>query len=232
MWVHGGGFNIGDRGAVPLWHKWLNDRGYAVFSIDYRLAPPARWDQAPGDVKCAIGWVKAQAARYHVDPSRIMVAGGSAGGNLALLGAYADDRIKPSCPAPDTSVKAAVAIYPATDLSTAWEGTGYPSLIRPWVENYVGGSPQQVLERYRLASVTTYVRPGLPPTLLMHGDRDHIVPYPQSPLLAEKLAGAGVKNELVTIPYGEHMFDEAWNGWGTQIARHKMAQFLKEHFPA
>ncbi|SDI44166.1 Acetyl esterase/lipase [Actinokineospora alba] len=232
VWVHGGGWNAGDRTEAAQWHNWLNDKGYAVFSIDYRLAPPARWDQAPGDVKCAIGWVKTHAARYQVDPTRVMIAGGSAGGNLALLGAYADGRVTPSCAAQDTAVTAVMAFYPAVSLTTTWDHTGYASALRPWIENYTGGTPHQAPERYRFASADTYVRPGLPPTLLMHGDRDHIVPHQGSADLAEKLARAGVEHELITIPWGEHVYDSHWNGWGTQISRTAMDRFLKDNFPA
>ncbi|SDI97468.1 Acetyl esterase/lipase [Actinokineospora alba] len=231
VWVHGGGWNVGDRGEVPLWHKWLNDKGYAVFAIDYRLAPPTRWDQAPADVKCAIGWVKSQAQRYQVDPNRVMIAGGSAGGNLTLMGAYSDERVKPSCEVQDTSVKAAMAFYPAVSLNITWDQSGFQSKVRPWIRNYTGGTPQEVPQHYTFASADTYVRPGLPPTLLMHGDRDHIAPYAGSVMLADKLRQAGVKHELVTIPYAEHIFDFAWNTWGTQICRQAMERFLMENFP-
>lgn len=231
VWVHGGGWNVGDRGEVPMWHKWLNDRGYAVFAIDYRLAPPPRWQQAPGDVKCAIGWVKRHAARYHVDPNRVMIAGGSAGGNLTLMGAYSDDRVKPSCPAKDTSVKAVVAFYPAVSVRLTWQETGWPDQVRPWAQKYTGGTPAQVPSHYKAASADTYVRPGLPPTLIIHGDRDHIAPYEGSRMLAHKLEAAGVPHQLVTVPYADHIFDFTWGSWGTQISRHVFADFLKEHLP-
>ncbi|WP_211216400.1 alpha/beta hydrolase [Longispora albida] len=231
VWVHGGGWNVGDRGEAPLWHKWLNERGYAVFAIDYRLAPPPRWDQAPGDVKCAVGWVKAHAGEYKVDPARVMLAGGSAGGNLSLMGAYSDDRVKPSCAVTDTSVRAVAVFYPPVDNAQVWEESGFPQ-VRTWAQNYNGGKPDQVPDRYRAGSPITYVRPGLPPTLLMHGKRDHIVPYDQSPELDAALTRAGVPHKLVSIPYAEHIFDFAWGAWGTQICRHVLGEFLREHFPA
>ncbi|MBB6170623.1 acetyl esterase/lipase [Nocardiopsis mwathae] len=232
VWVHGGGWNIGDRGEVPKWHKWLNDRGYAVFPIDYRLAPPPRWNQAPADVKCAVGWVKQHAEEYAVDPSRVMVAGGSAGGNLALMGAYADDRVEPSCDVTDTGVAAVAAFYPAIDPATVWRETGSPGQVRPWVERYTGGSPDEVPDRYEAASPYTYVRPGLPPTLIMHGARDHIAPHDMSAALADRLDQLGVPNRLVTLPYTDHVYDFVWGDWGSQISRHTFAEFLEEHFPS
>ncbi|MFI6866476.1 alpha/beta hydrolase fold domain-containing protein [Nocardia sp. NPDC050406] len=232
VWVHGGGWAEGDRGEGPKWHRWLNERGYAVFAIDYRLSPPARWDQAPADVKCAIGWVKQHAGEYRVDPARIMVAGGSAGGNLALTGAYSDSRVPPSCAVTDTAVAAVAAFYPPTDLITGWRDPVLQPEIRQLIEDYTGGTPAQFPDRYALASPITYVRPGLPPTLLMHGTRDHVVPYGQSVELAERLDAVGVARELLPIPYGEHAYDFAWGDWGSQISRKVFGDFLSRHFPA
>ncbi|KAA8887907.1 alpha/beta hydrolase [Nocardia colli] len=231
VWVHGGGWRNGDRGEAPMWHKWLTDRGYAVFAIDYRLTPPARWNQSPGDVKCAVGWVKQQAAKYNVDPERVMLAGGSAGGNLALMGAYADDRVAPSCAVTDTKVKAVAAFYPVPDLVEAWRDTGLPGRMRTFLQDYTGGTPDQVPDRYKAASPVTYVRPNLPPTLLMHGNRDHVAPYRGSAELAERLRRVGVENQLLAVPYGEHIYDFTWAGWGTQISRQVFAAFLADHFP-
>ncbi|MFI9511075.1 alpha/beta hydrolase fold domain-containing protein [Nocardia sp. NPDC052566] len=232
VWVHGGGWSEGDRGEGPKWHRWLNDKGYAVFSIEYRLAPPARWNQAPADIKCAIGWVKQQAGQFGVDPERVMVAGGSAGGNLALMGAYADDRVPPSCAVGDTSVRAVAAFYPPTELVSAWRDTGAPEYGRKAMRDYLGGSPDEVPDRYAAASPTTYVRQGLPPTLLLHGARDHVVPIGQSTELAARLQAVRVEHQLLSIPFGEHAYDFTWGDWGTQMSRTVFAEFLRQHFPA
>ncbi|MEV6767070.1 alpha/beta hydrolase [Nocardia sp. NPDC051030] len=232
VWVHGGGWAEGNRGEAPKWHEWLNDKGYAVFAIEYRMTPPPRWDQAPADVKCAVGWVKQHAQQYSIDPDRVMLAGGSAGGNLALMGAYSDERISPSCAVTDTSVRAVAAFYPATDLAAAWRDPLLLTGIRDDVQNYIGGTPDQYPDRYAAASPITYVRPGLPPTLLMHGTRDHVVPEAQSITLAEKLAATAIDHDLLLIPYGEHVYDFTWGDWGTQISRHVFAEFLTRHFPA
>jgi acetyl esterase/lipase len=86
--VHGGGWRSGERGDFPLWNAWLASRGYVVFDIDYRLSPPPSWRDAPADVRCAVRWVKENAARYGVDADRVALMGRSAGGHLALLTAY------------------------------------------------------------------------------------------------------------------------------------------------
>ncbi|WP_245721763.1 alpha/beta hydrolase [Nocardia crassostreae] len=231
VWVHGGGWAHGDRGEAPKWHKWLNDKGYAVFSIEYRMSPPPRWDQAPADVKCAIGWVKQHALEYTIDPERVMVAGGSAGGNLALMAAYAEP-IAPSCAVTDTSVRAVAAFYPPTDLAAGWRNPRLLPDIRDLVEDYTGGTPDRAPSHYAAASPINYVRPGLPPTLVMHGTRDHVVPYGESVAFIDRLDDAGVPNQLLPIPYGEHAYDFTWGDWGTQTSRRVFADFLDEHFPA
>ncbi|MBL1076716.1 alpha/beta hydrolase [Nocardia sp. 2] len=232
VWVHGGGFAEGDRGEGPKWHQWLNDRGYAVFAVDYRLSPPPRWNEAPADVKCAVGWVKQHAAAYLVDPERVMVIGGSAGGNLALMAAYAGEQVPPSCPVPDTSVKAVAAFYPAVDLAAMYSDPALVSKVDTLARDYTGGTPGQVPDRYAAASPITYVRQGLPPTLLIHGTRDHVVPYTQSVELVERLKAVGVQYQLQPIPYGEHAFDAGWGDWGTQISRHVLGEFMIKKFPA
>ncbi|GAA5089736.1 alpha/beta hydrolase [Nocardia iowensis] len=231
VWVHGGGWAHGDRGEAPEWHKWLTDKGYAVFAIDYRLTPPPRWNQAPADVKCAVGWVKQQAGKYGIDPERVMIAGGSAGGNLALMAAYADDRVLPSCAVTDTAVKAVAAFYPVPDLAEAWRDTGLPDRMHAFLADYTGGTPDQVPDRYKAASPVTYVRPNVPPTLLLHGTRDHVAPYRGSVELNERLRRVGVESQLLAIPYGEHIYDFTWGDWGTQISRHVFGKFLADHFP-
>jgi acetyl esterase len=112
--VHGGGGVQGGRSEDTLWSEWLAEQGYVVFSIDYRLGLPLRWQDATGDVKCAVGWVKENADRYGVDPDRIALMGRSFGGHVALLAAYTegDRRLPRSCDVPDSGVAAVAAFYP------------------------------------------------------------------------------------------------------------------------
>src|SRR5262245_17105907 len=96
VFMHGGGFTAGTRGQFPDWNRWLNRLGYHVFDVEYRLPPPERWKDQVGDVKCALGFVAANAARYGIDPKRIITWGHSAGATLAMLAAYSvDDRQLP-----------------------------------------------------------------------------------------------------------------------------------------
>ncbi|MET8677572.1 alpha/beta hydrolase [Streptomyces sp. NPDC004647] len=230
VWVHGGGWESGHRSQTPRWNEWLNDRGYAVFDIEYRLAPRATQLQQISDVKCAIGWVRGHAAEYAVDPDRIVLAGTSAGANLALSAAYTarDDRPRASCPASrDASVRAVVSFYGPTDMAGMIAGQENPG--DPAVRRFMGGSYRSASDSFRLGSPAQLVRADVPPTLLLHGSHDRIVPVEQARELDKRLTAAGAVHEYVEIPWADHAFDYNWGNWGTQIARPVLARFLRSH---
>ncbi len=226
--VHGGGWRSGERGDFPIWNAWLASKGYVVFDIDYRLSPPPSWRDAPADVRCAVGWVKENAARYSVDPERVVLMGRSAGGHLALLTAYTrGSATTPGCDArnlQDTGAAAVVAFYPPTDLARL-SSLGYLG----GMDRFLGGTQDAVPERYRLLSPVSRVGPRAPPTFLAHGGDDQIVPPAQSELLADRLREAGVSHRLVELPWANHTFDFLWDGWGSQITRSTLQEFLEVH---
>ena len=225
--VHGGGWRSGERGEFPLWNAWLAAQGYVVFDIDYRLSPPPSWQEAPADVRCAVGWVKQNAARYGVDPDRVALMGRSAGGHLALLTAYTESSNAPTpgCEARgvrDTDVAAVAAFYPPTDLARL-SSLGY----LPGLGNFLGGTRGAVPERYRYLSPVSRVDPADPATFLAYGGDDRIVPPKESELLAERLRQAGVPHRLVELPWANHTFDFLWGGWSSQITRSSLEAFLE-----
>ncbi len=226
--VHGGGWRSGERGDFPLWNTWFANNGYVVFDIDYPLSPPPSWRDAPADVRCAVGWVKENSARYGVDPERVALMGRSAGGHLALLTAYTKGSAStPGCDVrtpQDTGVAAVVAFYPPTDL-TRLSSLGYLGSM----DRFLGGTRNTVPERYRLLSPVSHVEPSDPPTFLVHGGDDQIVPQGQSELLADRLGEAGVPNRLVELPWANHTFDFLWGGWGSQITHSTLKRFLEVH---
>jgi acetyl esterase/lipase len=231
--VHGGSWNAGERSDYPLWNEWLARQGYAVFDVDYRLAPQPNWQTATGDVKCAVGWVKANAARFSVDPARVALLGRSAGGHLALLVAYTSNvaALPPSCAAPDASVRAVVSLYAPTDLKWGYEHPANrrvldgPGKIRA----LTGGTPASAPEAIRLASPATHVNSLSPPTLLVHGGRDQLVNDRHMTLLVERLSQQNVARRALLIPYAQHAFDYNFDGWGSQLTRPLLLNFLREH---
>ncbi|SFQ59272.1 Acetyl esterase/lipase [Amycolatopsis arida] len=231
VWVHGGGFVAGHRDERPGVDRWLADRGYPVFDIDYRLAPPPRWHDASADVACALSWVAAHADEYGVDSGRIAVGGGSAGGSLALNTAYAlaAGEQDSSCGGTPPVPAAVVGVYPAADLTGILRDDDDPDGYQYQVsQRYLGGSPEEYPERYREASAITRIRPGLMPTLLVTGAADHLVRLPRVTAIADRLRAAGVPHRTVVVPFGEHGFDYAYGGVGGQIARQVLGRFLNE----
>ncbi len=229
--VHGGSWNGGDKSDFPQWDEWLAKQGYAVFDVEYRLAPQPNWKTATGDIKCAIGWVKHNASRFNVDPERIALLGRSAGGHLALLAAYAyaDESLPPSCDAPDTKVSAVIALYAPTDLRWAYDHPANQRVIDgpATLRRFLGGDPQTAMKPFEIASPVTHVNEKTPPTLLFHGGQDQLVREENMKLLEQQLAVARVPHKAVFIPYAQHGFDYKFDGWGSQIAQPVMLRFLQ-----
>ena len=234
--VHGGSWNAGERGDYPQWNEWLAREGYVVFDIDYRIAPQPNWQAATGDVKCAVSWVRANAGRYGVDAERIALLGRSAGGHLALLAAYStnDAALPSSCAfstSPDSSVRAVVALYAPTDLQWGFEHPANERVLdgAGKIRDFLGGTPSSATDAFRLASATAHVNAQTPPTLLFHGGHDQLVRDENMSLLVESLTQQNVPHRAVLIPYAQHAFDYNFNGWGSQIARQLMSDFLRAH---
>jgi acetyl esterase/lipase len=231
--VHGGGWSADDKGDAPLASAWLAAQGYAVFDIQYRIAPQPNWRTAIGDVKCAIGWVKRRAheAGVEVDPARVTLLGRSAGAHLVLLAAYApeDPALPPSCEAGDTRVASVIAFYAPTDLAWGWDHPTNPRVFDTHVRlgNYMGGTPEAEPARYRLMSPTSRATAAAPPTLLIHGGHDAFVRPEHTALLDDKLRALGVPHTVLVIPYAQHGFDFVSGGLGGQLAEHAIATFLR-----
>jgi acetyl esterase len=233
--VHGGGFTIGDRSQARNWDRWLAQRGYAVFDVDYRLAPPVSWNLAAQDVACAMVWVQAHARTYHLMADHVLIAGESAGGSVALQVGYGlgDGTVVSSCGGSVSQPVAVLAMYPVDDFDLAWNENLKlgPIALRETYVTYIGGSPTQFPDRYRAVSAIPHVRHGLPPTFIGYGEHDHVIPVLGHIELAGKLTAAGVANSVLAMPYGEHGYEVFWGSIGAQITRHVVSDFLSRYFP-
>ncbi len=208
VWIHGGGWQSSskeDCPAVPLTAK-----GYALASINYRLSQHAAFPAQIEDCKAAIRWLRANAAKHHLDPARVGAWGGSAGGHLvALLGATGGVKELEGAGGnldQSSRVQAVVDWYGPTDFAT-WDYTlkgGPGDQPRSLVAMLIGGPVQENLEKARKASPKTYVGKDSAPFLIMHGDSDNIVPLKQSELLAEALKKAGVEVNLQIVEQSGH----------------------------
>lgn len=221
--IHGGAWYLGDRKesrAIRQSNNWLARHGYAVASIDYRLAPRAIWPAQRDDVLAAVAFLRAHAAALGIDPARVVLLGRSAGGQLAEATAYA---------AHDPGIRGVVALYAPADMSLSWNSASANDSfqLRQILQQFLGGTPATARAAYDGASGVLLVGPGAPPTLLLHGRLDTIVPDSQSELLAEKLGAVGVPHALVSLPWATHGFDYVdFNGPGAQITMYAVEWFL------
>lgn len=233
--IHGGSWSGGTKSDFEVYDRWLAAGGRVVFDVEHRLANSAqRFPAQVMDIKCAIAWVKNNAAQYHVDPERLALLGRSSGGQLALLAAYSanDPTLRPgSCDAQETGVRAVVSFYGPTDLAWAYAHPGRPDVIdtRRVLENYLGGSPASAPQAYAAASPIEHVGAQSPPTLFLHGGHDQVVLSENVQRIIPKLAAAGVPFTYVYLPWANHGFDYNFDGWGSQIAQAEISKFLDGH---
>lgn len=200
--IHGGCWVEGSRGDLSFYGVKLAQLGYAAASIDYRLADAAPYPAGVDDCRSAIQWLKDNASAYNIDPDRVALFGGSAGGHLVELIGYAAStptEQHPSGPGPD--VKAIVSFYGWSDLTD-------PSVREPyWNEAWLGKKYADAPELYKEASPITYVSRQSPPTILLQGTIDRVVPMSQSVKLADKLEANNVPYIYVPFEGQFHAFD-------------------------
>src|SRR4051812_10808328 len=201
--LHGGAWKMGDRSVMEGFGTRLAAHGFVGVASQYRLLPSSPWPAAIEDAKAAIRWTRASAASLGVDPERIAVLGRSAGGHLALLAAGTPDL-------PDlegdgghgdvsSAVAAVVGIFPPTTFSVGARTRGATPATA-----LLGDSPNE--EGARLASPLAHVTPSFPPTFLLHGTGDRVVPPSASLVLYEALVASGVPVEL-------HLYAEQPHGF-------------------
>jgi len=207
VYIHGGGWRSGGKsGAFDLdIVKMGFQLGFAVASIDYRLAPKYKFPAQVNDCKLAVRFLRKNAGEFGIDPARIAAAGGSAGGHLSALLAVTDERDGlegPGLEGVSSRVLAAVDEFGPTDLTDAASLTTSEGLSM--VTDFLGCDPFVCLDRGWAASPVAYVSGDDPPILIIHGDKDTLVPYRQSELFAEKLRIAGNPCALIKVRNAEH----------------------------
>jgi acetyl esterase/lipase len=230
--IHGGAFMGGDKRdiqVIPMLEG--TRRGYAVVSLNYRMSGEACFPALVHDVKAAIRWVRANAATYLLDPDRLATWGGSAGGYLSLMAGVTAglpelEDLSLGNPALSCRVQAVVDWFGPTNFLLMDEQLAASGLAPiPGEEHSGPHSPESLLlgqqitrvpELVRLANPETYVRPGLPPFFIQHGDRDNTVPHQQSVNMANRLAAVlgpgGVTLELLPgVGHGGPAFETAEN---------------------
>ena len=230
VYFHSGAWITGDRTGGPAIRQ--ASRGYAVASIEYRLAPRYTFPAQIHDGKAAIRWLRANAQRFNLDPGRIALYGTSAGAHLAAIIATSSDRPELEGahlgnPQFSSRVKAVVDYYGPTDL-TRIEEQKLPCIPLDGNASYMPpslllGCPVQFCkEKAATASPLTYVTRDDPPFLIVHGLLDCLVPWQQSAMLHATLEAAGVSSTFITLPTGEH----GGSAFDTQEQKEAVSNFL------
>ncbi len=218
--IHGGGWDNGDRTQLPAVNHHLAQRGYAVAAVSYRLAPKTVWPAQADDVAAAIAHLKTNAGELGIDPTRLVLMGRSAGGQLATAMAYGR---------PDPAVRGVVSFYGPHDQVFAWGFSREDDILNAvkLLRQYLGGTPDTAAEAYRTASGYLLVNAdNAVPTLLVHGLQDSMVWHKQSERLEAKLDDLGVPNAFVSLPWATHACDFNPRGPSGQLSWYALEWFL------
>lgn len=210
--IHGGGWVGGDKAAKRelITGTTLAKAGYVAISINYWLGEKDRWPTNLQDCKNAVRWLRVNAERLQIDPERIGVIGGSAGGHLALMVAYTagNKEIDPEPLYPDVSdhVSACVNMYGISNLFTR-QGTDKSGKPDGKIRTTTQLFPERAAAapaKWKLASPVSHVKSDSPPTFTLHGTADTTVDRDQSEELDRALKAAGAESTLIRVPGANH----------------------------
>ncbi len=242
--VVSGGFFSAHEAINPGFIKPLLDRGYTVFAVVHGSQPRYTVPEIVKDMNRAVRFIRHHAADYGIGPDRIGVTGASAGGHLSLMLGTAGDEGDPDARDPvdreSSRVQVVACFFPPTDFLNF--GTPGKALIhardhqkpfRPAFDYHERDEEtnlwKPITDEDRLREITkaispiTHVTPDDPPTLILHGNRDELVPIQQSETMVEALDKAGVEAKLVVK-------EGAGHGWATMVEdMSRFADWFDEH---
>ncbi len=205
--IHGGAWRQGNKADVRAIAGEFTKRGYVAVAPQYRFCPKDVFPAQVHDVKAAVRWIKSNAKKYRIDPERIGAIGFSAGGHLALMLGLTSpsDGLEGdvSAGAPDSRIKAVVNYFGPSDLAAK----DIPDICKPWVKDFLGGSPEEKPEAAAKASPLTFVSKDDAPVLTFQGTKDPLVPFNQAIKLAEAMTSAQVPGRVELLIGAQH-------GWG------------------
>ena len=202
--IHGGGYQRGNSksGSEAYCIDFLVPAGYAVFSINYRLAPKYPYPYMIYDVERSVRFIRHNAQQWNVDPNHIALVGGSAGGFLSnMVGLHpspADPQASDPVDRESAKVQAVVTLYAQSSMATVPLNADVHALLDPLIRQK--GEAEALQE----ASPITYVTKLAPPFLLIQGDKDEYIPYSEDTNLRDALWKQGVMCDLIRIPGGAH----------------------------
>lgn len=226
VYVHGGGWTSGDKngGAGSLDARGLLERGYVVASLNYRLAPQYKFPAQIVDVKCAIRFLRAHATQLKIDPNKIGVWGGSAGGHLVALLGTSDASAGWDVGewlTQSSRVQAVADEFGPADLRL------FPDNAKV-LANRIFGATSRADPVLVQASPVTYITSDDPPFLILHGDQDKTVALEHSQVLHERLQAGGVSSTLVVVKNAGHGFTPS--GGAISPTRAELSKMIADFF--
>ena len=234
IYIHGGGWRAGSKNRIPGWlaDGWRNKK-IAVVSVEYRFTDVAPHPAQVNDCVRAVQFVRHHAKKWNIDPERLGVTGGSAGGHLSLWVALHDDVANAESDDPverhSSRVRCAVSFAGPTD----WSLLSDPKLTHrhPAYRQLLGYEPgtaaaEMSAEAKASVSPISFASKDDPPILQVHGDADQIVPFRHATKLNEQLRALGVTSDLHKVEGGSH----GVAGAGPRVTE-KAKQFIHLHLP-
>jgi acetyl esterase/lipase len=206
VFIHGGGWKSGDRADYLVYLIAFARKGYVTATVSYRLLDIAPYPACAEDITDVVQWLFKNGDNYGYDPDRIALIGGSAGAHLAMLAGYGWKKNRmvtdsSAVPAAGHKIKAVVDIYGPTDLTTEF------SRSNSTVTNFLAKTYDQAPELFLEASPIHYLNKNNPPTMILHGTSDQIVPISQSDQLKAGLDSLGVPIVYYKVPLWPHTMD-------------------------
>lgn len=203
VFVHGGGWNHGSRDEYLGYALHFARKGFHTATITYRFASDAPYPACVEDVRDALRFLRENGPAFGYDTSRVALVGGSAGAHLAMLAAYGWDSSGPRAETggPPLRIRAVVDLYGPTDLTSSYARENY------MVTRLMARSYREAPLLYREASPIRYVGKSAPPTLILHGTSDNLVPLEQAKLLKEKLDSLHIPAVYRPVPGWPHTMD-------------------------
>ncbi|MDQ6757142.1 MAG: alpha/beta hydrolase [Bacteroidota bacterium] len=217
--VHGGSWRRGDNSEIAAVNNYFANGGYQVATVNYRLAPKFHSPAPQDDVHAAFAWLRKNAAELKIDTNNFVLMGRSAGAQIVLTMAYTGN---------ENGVKGVAAFYGPNDMFWSYDHPDRMAIMdsKEVQRDFLGGTPNEVPERYLAESPLLHVTPQTVPTLLVHGKNDAHVWYEQSVRLAKKLDDYKVKNMLLTLPWATHGCEYNLNGPSGQLAIYSEERFF------
>jgi acetyl esterase/lipase len=231
VWVISGGWFSAKEAIQPLFVTELLNRGYTVFAVVHGSQPRFTIPECIEDLNRAVRYIRLHAEEYGVDPERFGITGASAGGHLSLMQGTAGDEGNPNANDPvgrvSSRVQAVACFFPPTDFLN-YGKQGEVALGRGVLKDFAAPfdfqrydqqkrafvritDEEEILNIGRQISPVNHVSADDPPTLIIHGDADLLVPIQQAEIMVERLKSAGVTAEL-------HVKPGAGHGWPDLLA--------------